>query len=98
MVTDNGPQFRSQHFDVFAESWGFKHKTSSPRYPHAVQRNGRKSCAGGQTNFKNNQRDGADPYLAMLNARNTCTPSNNVNLKYKDYTFFEVENCRRTLV
>ena len=31
-VTDNGPQFSSHEFQVFARSWTFNHVTTSPRY------------------------------------------------------------------
>ena len=35
LVTDNGPQFSSAEFAVFAKTWMFKHKTSSPAYPQS---------------------------------------------------------------
>ena len=31
--SDNGPQYSSATFKEFAETWGFKHVTSSPEYP-----------------------------------------------------------------
>ena len=38
LVTDNGPQFASAEFAVFAKAWGFDHVTSSP---HHTQSNGK---------------------------------------------------------
>ena len=33
--SDNGPEFSSHEFAEFAKQYGFKHITSSPRYPHS---------------------------------------------------------------
>ena len=33
--SDDGPQFDSAEFSYFAKEWGFKHSTSSPRFPQA---------------------------------------------------------------
>lgn len=38
LMSDKGPQFDSKVFAMFAKSWGFEHKTTSPCYP---QSNGR---------------------------------------------------------
>ena len=35
LVTDNGPQFAAAEFAAFANRWGFRHVTSSPRYPQS---------------------------------------------------------------
>ena len=35
LVTDNGPQFSSNEFQVFAKSWSFNHVTTSPCYPQS---------------------------------------------------------------
>ena len=32
---DDGRQFTSKLFNNFAAQWGFKHQTSSPRYPQS---------------------------------------------------------------
>ena len=33
--SDQGPQFMSKQFHDFASQWGFKHATSTPRYPQS---------------------------------------------------------------
>ena len=35
LVTDNGPQFSFNEFQVFAKSWSFNHVSTSPRYPQS---------------------------------------------------------------
>lgn len=35
VVSDNGPQFSSQDYRDFAETYGFEHVTSSPLYPQS---------------------------------------------------------------
>jgi len=35
LVSDNGTQYKSSIFKKFATDWGFKHTTSSPRYPQS---------------------------------------------------------------
>lgn len=35
VVSDNGPQFRSNEFKQFAKEWNFCHRTSSPKYPQS---------------------------------------------------------------
>ncbi|XP_048248911.1 uncharacterized protein K02A2.6-like [Haliotis rufescens] len=57
LLTDNGPQFSSREFALFAKTWGFTHKTSSPGYP--------------QSNGLAEKAVQSDPYLAILNQRNT---------------------------
>ena len=34
VMSDNGPQYSASVFKTFAEGYGFKHITSSPKYPH----------------------------------------------------------------
>ena len=72
MVSDNGPQFSSQEFKVFKDCYEFDHVTSSPTYP---QSNGKAENA-----VKTAQRimlkaleAGSDPYLGLLDLRNTPT-------------------------
>jgi transposase InsO family protein len=33
--SDNGPQYSSRQFKVFADEWEFSHVTSSPKYPQS---------------------------------------------------------------
>ena len=35
LITDNGPQFDSQHMKEFAQAYEFQHATTSPYYPQA---------------------------------------------------------------
>lgn len=66
VVSDNGPQFSSDHFKQFANAWQFEHRTSSPRYP---QSNGLVERSVGILKGLLNKSD--DPYLALLNYRNS---------------------------
>ncbi|KAK5906500.1 hypothetical protein CgunFtcFv8_002361 [Champsocephalus gunnari] len=66
LVTDNVPQFSGRAFEEFAESYGFKHVTSSPKYP---QSNGEAEWA--VKTVKSLLKKAADPYLALLAYRAT---------------------------
>ena len=70
VVSDNGPQFSSRKFKQFAESWEFKHTTTCPKHPQA---NGQVENAIGTTKsvLKKAYEDGTDPYIALLESRNT---------------------------
>ena len=70
MVTDNGPQFTSAEFAVFAKTWMFEHVTSSPRYP---QSNGKAENAVKTVKrlFTKCKESGQSEYLALLDWRNT---------------------------
>ncbi|KAK3092083.1 hypothetical protein FSP39_025049 [Pinctada imbricata] len=75
--SDNGTQFTSSEFRKFTESWGIKHKTSSPNHQRA---NGKAESAvkiAKHLMIKCN-REGSDPYLALMEQRNT--PRQDTNL------------------
>lgn len=61
MISDNGPQYIGQGFKDFTRAYGFKHVTSSPRYP---QGNGAAERAV-QT-VKRLLTKSVDPHLAIL--------------------------------
>ncbi len=59
--SDNGPQFASEWFRVFAHDWGFSHVTSSPLFPQSnveVERAVR--------TIKNLLKKSGDAYLALM--------------------------------
>ncbi|XP_061168813.1 uncharacterized protein K02A2.6-like [Saccostrea echinata] len=71
-VSDNGPQFASKEFAKFAQLWEFQHVTSSPHYP---QSNGKAEQAVkvAKQILKKAKHAKSDPYLALLDFRNTPT-------------------------
>ncbi|XP_048577104.1 uncharacterized protein K02A2.6-like [Nematostella vectensis] len=72
LITDNGPQFASAEFSVFAKTWMFEHKTSSPRY---AQANGKAENAVQTVKrlFKKCKTSGGSEFQALLDWRNTPT-------------------------
>ena len=72
MISDNGPQFACKEFKTFAQTWEVEHRTISPGNSQAIgkvesavktaKRLLRKACKAG-----------TDPYLAILDYRNTPT-------------------------
>ena len=72
VVSDNGSQFSSQEFHEFSLSWELNHVTSSPHYPKS---NGKaeSSVKIVKQLFKKAERDRKDPWLALLDYRNTPT-------------------------
>lgn len=67
--SDNGPQYSSQEFSVFASSYGFNHVTSSPKCPQSSGQVERMV----QT-IKNMLKKSADPHIAVLGYRATPHP------------------------
>ena len=69
IVSDNMP-FNSVQFRSFAADWGIKLTTSSPTYP---QSNGQAERMVGivKNMLKKAEEDGQDPYIALLEYRNT---------------------------
>ena len=70
LVTDNGPQFSSNEFQVFAKSWSFNHVTTSPRYP---QSNGKAENAVRTVKrlFEKCRETGVSEFQALLDWQNT---------------------------
>ena len=65
VISDNWPQFYSEEFARFAKAWSFEHRTSSPGHRQA---NGMAEAA-----VKSAKSLIRDPYLALLDKRNTQT-------------------------
>lgn len=70
LISDNGPQYNSSKMKEFAREWNFEHRTSSPIY---AQSNGmaEKYIGTVKSMLKKAMYDGRDPYLALLEYRNT---------------------------
>jgi hypothetical protein len=70
LVSDNGPQFSSDSFKKFVSKWDIKHTPASPHYP---QSNGKAESAvkAAKTLLRKTERSKEDPFLALLNIRNT---------------------------
>jgi len=72
VVTDNGPPFNGHEFKEFAKKYEFLHVTSSPYYPRS---NGKAENAvkTAKRLLKKAAESNSDPYLALLDWRNTPT-------------------------
>ena len=72
VVSDNGPQYDSCEFKKFAEDWNFHHITSSPRnqQSNGMVESAVKIC---ENIMKKAAREKFDPYLSLLDYRNTPT-------------------------
>ena len=73
LYSDNGPLFASRRLKEFASAWHFDHQTSSPHYP---QSNGKieNAVKTAKKFLIKAKASGQDPYLAILDWRNTPTP------------------------
>ena len=72
LVSNNGPQFTSNEFAEFGKQWEFQHVTSSPYHPKS---NGKAESAIKVVKglFKKALKDNKDPWLSLLDYRNTPT-------------------------
>lgn len=70
VISDNGPQYSSKDFSLFAEQWEFKHTTVSPLYPQA---NGlvERAVQTVKSLLTKAKQDHRYPYLGLLEYRNT---------------------------
>lgn len=70
IYSDNGPQFSNEEMKQFSKTWQFEHVTSSPTYP---QSNGlvERHIQTVKNMFKKLEVDEKDPFLALLELRNT---------------------------
>ena len=70
LVSDNGPQFASSEFKKFADSWSFRHTTSSPGYPQSNSK-AEQAVQTVKRIFRKCKETGQSEYLALLEWRNT---------------------------
>ena len=70
LVTDNGPQFVSSSFRHFTIKYDIQHTTSSPHQPRS-NRKAESAVKVAKRILKKTLKTGEDPYLAILNLRNT---------------------------
>lgn len=70
VISDNGPQYSSHEFAVFASKYGFKHTTSSPHFPQANGKAERYVGAVKDILTKTLQAKG-DAHMALLCMRTT---------------------------
>eukprot|EP00105_Crassostrea_gigas_P017830 XP_011435757.1 PREDICTED: uncharacterized protein K02A2.6-like [Crassostrea gigas] len=71
-MSDNGPQFASEEFADFEHLWEFDHITSSPHYPH-INWKAEKAVKVARQILKKAKHTKSNPYLALLDYRNTPT-------------------------
>ena len=71
-ISDGGPQFSSEEFQTFSKQWKFQHHITTPYHS---QSNGKAESAVKEAKklLKKCAENGIDPYLALLEHRNTPT-------------------------
>lgn len=74
LYSDSGPQFASREFKEFASDWQFDHQTSSRYYPQS-NRKIENVVKSGKRSLTKAKASGQDPYLALLDWRNTPSAS-----------------------
>ena len=69
LVTDNGPQYFSSEFKLFAEAYNFSHVASSPYYLR-----GNREAEKAVRTLKNLLKNAKNPYLALMSCRAAPLP------------------------
>ena len=72
LTTDNAPQFTSHEFHQFSVDWGFTHISSSPHH-HRSNEKAESAVKIVKSLFRKALKDNKDPWLALLDQRNTPT-------------------------
>ena len=70
VVNDNATQYVSTPFKAFTRNWGFTHETISPGNSHA-NRAAEVAVKIAKRILRKSQSSGEDPYIDILNLRNT---------------------------
>ena len=73
LISDNGPQFSSHVFWQFIKHYCIDYRTSSPYHPQSNSM-AEKAVQTIKRLMKKAAHDGNDPYLALLEYRNTLWP------------------------
>nr|XP_034322405.1 uncharacterized protein K02A2.6-like [Crassostrea gigas] len=72
VISDNGTRYTSQEFREFAQNWNFQHTTSSP-YHQQAKGLAERTVQTAKRLLEKAKTDGKDPYLGLLEYRNTQT-------------------------
>ena len=72
LTTDNAPQFTSHEFHQFSVDWGFTHISSSLHH-HRSNEKAESAVKIVKSLFRKALKDKKDPWLALLDQRNTPT-------------------------